>query len=110
MHERGEQDVAEYVDEVLRTHRFVLFMKGSPSAPQCGFSATVCATLAHYKVDFHPVDVILDDDVRSYIKTYSRWPTIPQLYVGREFIGGTDIVMEMHEADELGSLLTTAEA
>ena len=105
-HPRDEQDVAEYVDEQLRNNKVVLFMKGSPDAPQCGFSATTCTVLGFYKVDFHHVDILLDVETRSYVKAYSKWPTIPQLYVNREFIGGSDIVMEMHEAGELEPLFS----
>ena len=105
-HPRGEQDVAEYVDEILRDHKVVLFMKGSPDAPQCGFSATACSVLGFYKEEFQHVDILLDVETRAYIKSYSKWPTIPQLYVNREFIGGSDIVMQMHEAGDLESLFS----
>ena len=79
----------------------VLFMKGSPVFPQCGFSAAVVQTLAHYGVPVHAVDVLADPTVRQAIKEFSDWPTIPQLYVKGEFVGGADILREMYEANEL---------
>ena len=84
----------------------VLFMKGTPQFPQCGFSATVAAVLSHLGVPFKGVNVLEDDDLRQRIKEFSSWPTIPQLYVGGEFIGGCDIVREMYESGELQRLLS----
>lgn len=83
----------------------VLFMKGSPVFPQCGFSAAVVQVLSHLGVEFKGIDVLTDGDIRQGIKDYSDWPTIPQLYVKGEFIGGCDIVREMYEAGELQDLL-----
>lgn len=80
-------------------------MKGTPSHPQCGFSATIVHVLRHYDVPVHAVDVLLDSAVRQGIKTYSDWHTVPQLYVDSTFIGDCDIVREMHETGELGRLL-----
>lgn len=79
----------------------VLFMKGTPQAPQCGFSSQVSQLLAYLGVDFHSVNVLEDDDIRNGIKQYSDWPTIPQLYIKGEFIGGCDIVREMFQSGEL---------
>ena len=84
----------------------VLFMKGTPQAPQCGFSSQVAQLLAHLGVDFHSVNVLEDDDIRNGIKQYSDWPTIPQLYIKGEFIGGCDIVREMFQSGELQQHLT----
>ena len=83
----------------------VLFMKGTPVFPQCGFSAAVVQILSHMGVKFKGIDVLADPSVRQGIKEFSNWPTIPQLYVNGEFIGGCDIVREMHAKGELASLL-----
>ncbi|PZW40828.1 monothiol glutaredoxin [Humitalea rosea] len=83
----------------------VLFMKGTPVFPQCGFSARVVQILSHLQVPFKGVNVLEDPEIRDGIKSFSNWPTIPQLYVQGEFIGGCDIVMEMFQAGELAGLL-----
>jgi monothiol glutaredoxin len=93
------------IAETIKVHPIVLFMKGSPSRPQCGFSAAVVQTLAHYGVPVHAVDVLADPTLRQAVKTFSDWPTIPQLYVDGAFIGGCDIVLEMHKTGELGEAL-----
>ena len=98
-------DAQARVIETIKLHPIVLFMKGSPSRPQCGFSAAVVQTLAHYGVPFHAVDVLADPPVRQAIKTFSDWPTIPQIYVDGVFIGGSDIVLEMHRTGELAEAL-----
>jgi monothiol glutaredoxin len=98
-------DAQARITETIKLHPVVLFMKGSPSRPQCGFSAAVVQTLAHYGVPFHAVDVLADPPVRQAIKTFSDWPTIPQLYVDGAFIGGCDIVLEMHKMGELAEAL-----
>ena len=82
-----------------------LFMKGTPDAPQCGFSMAVSNVLKHLKVNFNGVNVLDDENLRQGIKEFSDWPTIPQLYVKGEFVGGCDIVKEMFEKGELSSLL-----
>ncbi|NQU62097.1 MAG: Grx4 family monothiol glutaredoxin [Rhodospirillales bacterium] len=83
----------------------VLFMKGSPMMPQCGFSAAVTQVLTMMEVKFKGVDVLQDQEIREGLKEFSSWPTIPQLYVKGEFVGGCDIVREMHESGELKALL-----
>jgi monothiol glutaredoxin len=98
-------DAQARVIGTIRLHPVVLFMKGSPSHPRCGFSAAVVQTLAHYGVRFHAVDVLADPSVRQAVKTFSDWPTIPQLYVEGAFIGGCDIVLEMHKTGELAEAL-----
>src|SRR5215208_673744 len=95
----------ERIAEIVSKHDIVLFMKGTPLFPQCGFSSRACAILDHLGVEFASVDVLQDMDIRQAIKSYSEWPTIPQLYVKGEFVGGSDIMMEMYEAGELGELL-----
>ena len=84
-----------------------LFMKGTPDAPQCGFSMAVTNMLKLLEVNFQSVNVLEDQNVREGIKTFSDWPTIPQLYVKKEFVGGCDIVKEMYESGELAKLLET---
>ena len=100
-----EMDTHTVIANAIRTHPIVLFMKGSPAQPQCGFSAMVVTVLQNYDVPFHSIDVLEDPAVRRAIKTYSNWPTIPQLYVNGDFVGGCDIVREMHESGELAELL-----
>ncbi len=93
------------IGEIVKSADVVLFMKGTPLFPQCGFSSRAIAILDHLGVDFESVDVLQDQDVRHGIKQYSDWPTIPQLYVKGEFVGGSDIMMEMFEAGELQQLM-----
>jgi len=93
------------IDEILRSNDVVLFMKGTELFPQCGFSSRAVAILDHLGVGFKTVDVLQDPEIRQGIKAYSDWPTIPQLYVKGEFVGGSDIMMEMFEAGELQQLL-----
>lgn len=95
-----------WIDETVRSHPVVLFMKGTPHAPLCGFSAAVTGVLQHLGVDFKDVDVLADDRLRNGIKAYANWPTIPQLYVNGEFVGGCDIVREMYEVGELQNMLS----
>jgi len=96
----------ERINGIVKGNDVVLFMKGTPLFPQCGFSSRAVAILEHLDVGFHSVDVLQDQDVRQGIKAYSEWPTIPQLYVKGEFVGGSDIMMEMFEAGELQALMT----
>ncbi|MBB4641266.1 Grx4 family monothiol glutaredoxin [Rhizorhapis suberifaciens] len=93
------------IGEIVNSADVVLFMKGTPLFPQCGFSSRAIAILDHLGVDYESVDVLQDQDVRHGIKEFSDWPTIPQLYVKGEFIGGSDIMMEMFEAGELQQLM-----
>lgn len=95
----------ESIRNTVEGHDVVLFMKGTPLFPQCGFSSLVSRVLQHMGVEFHSVNVLEDMDVREGVKVYSDWPTIPQLYVKGEFIGGCDIVKEMYETGELKALL-----
>ena len=93
------------IADIVGKSDVVLFMKGSPLFPQCGFSSRAIAILNHVGVEFDSVDVLQDQGIRQGIKAYSDWPTIPQLYVGGEFVGGSDIMMEMYESGELATLL-----
>ena len=98
-------DVSTRIDEIVRKSDIVLFMKGTALFPQCGFSSRAVAILNHLGAEFDSVDVLQDQGVRQGIKAFSDWPTIPQLYVKGEFVGGSDIMMEMYESGELGQLL-----
>ena len=101
-------DAHARIDQTVKSNDVVLFMKGSPLFPQCGFSSRAIAILQHLGAEFESVDVLQDQGVRQGIKAYSDWPTIPQLYVKGEFVGGSDIMMEMYESGELGELLKTS--
>ena len=98
-------DVQAFIAETIKTHPVVLFMKGSPARPQCGFSAAVVNVLRQHEVPIYAVDVLPDPELREGIKTFANWPTIPQLYVEGVFVGGCDIVREMQETGELAQLL-----
>ena len=93
------------IANIVSSSDVVLFMKGTPLFPQCGFSSRAVAILDHCNVAFESVDVLQDMEIRQEIKSFSDWPTIPQLYVKGEFVGGSDIMMEMYEAGELKALL-----
>ena len=97
----------ERIADIVNSNDVVLFMKGTPLFPQCGFSSRVIAILDHLGVAYESVDVLQDMEIRQGIKEYSDWPTIPQLYVKGEFLGGSDIMMEMYEAGELQELVET---
>src|SRR5277367_1366381 len=99
--------VTERIQQDITDNQVVLFMKGTPVFPQCGFSAAVVQVLTHLGVKFKGIDVLADPSLRQGIKEFSSWPTIPQLYVKGEFVGGCDIVREMAETGELGELLST---
>ena len=94
-------DVNKKIKELNKSNEVVLYMKGNPTFPQCGFSSTVVQILKHVGVNFQSYDVLQDEELREGIKKFSNWPTIPQLYVKEEFIGGCDIIREMFESGEL---------
>ncbi|AKQ42578.1 glutaredoxin-related protein [Aurantiacibacter atlanticus] len=98
-------ETSERISEIVNKDDVVLFMKGTPLFPQCGFSSRAIAILDHCNVAFGSVDVLQDMEIRQGIKAYSDWPTIPQLYVKGEFVGGSDIMMEMFEDGELLQLM-----
>jgi len=97
--------IHDRIDELVKSNDVVLFMKGSPLFPQCGFSSQAVAILERLNVAFESVDVLQDMQIRQGIKAYSDWPTIPQLYIKGEFVGGSDIMIEMYQAGELAQLL-----
>ena len=99
-------DVNQRISDIVQSNDVVLFMKGTPLFPQCGFSSRAVAILDHCGAQYESVDVLQDMEIRQGIKSFSDWPTIPQLYVGGEFVGGSDIMMEMYEAGELQQMLS----
>ena len=96
-----EENVKEKINSLVKKNEVCLFMKGTPEVPQCGFSLAVSNVLKHLEVKFHGVNVLENLEIREGIKAYSDWPTIPQLYISGEFIGGCDIVKEMFENGDL---------
>mgnify|MGYP001585741043 FL=1 len=101
----SDQDVKDWIRKQIASNNIVLFMKGTKSAPQCGFSMQVAQILNHLGVEYEDINVLDDMGVRDGIKAFSNWPTIPQLYVKGEFVGGCDIVREMFQAGELQDML-----
>ncbi|AWI52483.1 Grx4 family monothiol glutaredoxin [Aquabacterium olei] len=100
-------NVQQRIDELVKGNRVVLFMKGNPTFPQCGFSGRAVQILKACGVtDLTTVNVLEDEEIRQGIKEYANWPTIPQLYINGEFVGGSDIMMEMYQAGELQQVLT----
>ena len=102
-----DENTKNSINETLKNNEVCLFMKGTPDAPQCGFSMAVTNMLKLLEVNFQSVNVLEDQNIREGIKTFSDWPTIPQLYIQKEFVGGCDIVKEMYETGELAKLLET---
>ena len=98
-------DIKQRIEALLNEHPVILFMKGSPQFPQCGFSARAVGILNELGAKFHAVDILQDPEMRQGIKDFGNWPTIPQLYIKKELIGGSDIMMEMYETGELKQLL-----
>ena len=99
------ENTKKRIEDIIKSNEVCLFMKGTPEAPQCGFSLAVSNVLKHLKVNFKGIDVLEDKDIRDGIKQFSDWPTIPQLYVKEQFVGGCDIVKEMFEKGELQKVL-----
>jgi monothiol glutaredoxin len=97
--------IKQRIESDIKNNKVMLYMKGTPEQPQCGFSAQVVSVLKSYNIPFKTFNILQDEEIRQGIKEYSDWPTIPQLYVNSEFIGGCDIVTEMHQNGELKELL-----
>ena len=97
-------DTKTIIDETIKSHDVVLYMKGTKSMPQCGFSSRVAGVLNYMEVDYQDINVLADENIRQGIKDYSDWPTIPQLYVKGEFVGGCDIITEMTLSGELDTM------
>ena len=98
-------EINEKIENLIKDNEVCLFMKGTPDSPQCGFSMAVTNVLKHLNVNFKGINVLEDENLRQGIKDFSDWPTIPQLYIKREFIGGCDIIKEMFEKGELKKIL-----
>ena len=96
-----DQNTKDKIQDIIDNNDVLLFMKGTPVMPQCGFSAAVVGVLSHMGIKYNTVNVLEDAEIREGIKEFSDWPTIPQLYVKKEFVGGCDIIREMHENGEL---------
>ena len=96
-----DQSTKDKIQDIINENEVLLFMKGTPVMPQCGFSAAVVGVLSHMGITYNSVNVLEDPEIREGIKEFSDWPTIPQLYVKKEFVGGCDIIREMHENGEL---------
>jgi len=100
-----EATVSQKIEEYVNGHRIVLFMKGTRDFPQCGFSGRAVQILQNLGAEFEDVNVLMDNDVREGIKEFSDWPTIPQLYIDGEFVGGSDLMLEMYQNGELADML-----
>ena len=107
MSENQQIDITNLIEKEINENEVVLFMKGTPVFPMCGFSAAVVEILTNLGIKFNTVNVLDSDEMREGIKKYSNWPTIPQLYIKKEFVGGCDIVKEMSESGELLELFNT---
>ena len=101
-------NISKEIKSTLESNPVVLFMKGTSAMPQCGFSAAVVGVLSHMGITYNSVNVLEDPEIREGIKEFSDWPTIPQLYVKKEFVGGCDIIREMHESGELTQYFNNA--
>ncbi len=101
-----QDSAAEQIEKEIKSHKVVLFVKGTPKAPQCGFSASTMELFTKMGVPFHSVDVIANSEIRRALPQISKWPTFPQVFINGKLVGGSDIVHEMHESGELQKLLT----
>ncbi|MBA2660825.1 MAG: Grx4 family monothiol glutaredoxin [Bradymonadaceae bacterium] len=101
-------DILSEIDKEVSENNVVLYMKGLPDSPMCGFSARASAILQSYGIPFFAVNILADQEKREGVKVYSKWPTIPQVYIGGEFLGGSDILNEMHESGELAQAIKAA--
>lgn len=104
------QDMTALIEQLINEHPVVLFMKGTKNAPMCGYSGYVCQVLHRLSVDFKDVNILSNPELREAIKVYSAWPTLPQLYIKKEFIGGADIIKELYESKQLQKMLEEVSA
>ena len=104
----SEQEIHDLIHKEITSHDIVLFMKGTKQSPQCGFSGQLMQILGRLGVDYKGINVLEDPSLRAGVKSYANWPTIPQLYVKGEFVGGSDIMLEMYQAGELEQLMSDA--
>lgn len=93
------------IDDLIKTHKIIVFMKGEKMMPMCGFSNTVIQILNSFNINYHTVNVLENEDMRNQIKRYSQWPTIPQVYINGEFIGGADIILDLYQKSQLQEIL-----
>ena len=100
-----DEKIKKRIEEMIHKNKIFLFMKGSPDAPECGFSMAVTGILKSYKVEFGYFNIFEDENIRQGIKEYANWPTIPQLYINGKFIGGADITEELHKSGKLKKLI-----
>jgi len=100
-----DDTLKQKIENDIKNNKVFLYMKGTPEAPQCGFSSQAINLLQHHKVEFRTSNVLEDEDIRNGIKEYSDWPTVPQLYVNGEFVGGCDVMTEMHNSGDLEKVL-----
>lgn len=103
---RGSLSPRAFIEQTVKEHPVVLFMKGTPASPQCGFSATAAGILSGYGKPLHTVNILADEDIRQGVKDLTGWPTIPQIFINGEFVGGADILRDMHQSGELAKLLS----
>lgn len=103
----NHEEAIKFIDDKVKSHKIVLFMKGTPDFPMCGFSGRVVQILRHFGQEIEGVNILENETLRNAVKTYSNWPTIPQLYIHGEFIGGCDITTEMANSGELEKLLSS---
>ncbi len=101
----SSQDISNRIEKIINDNKVVLFMKGTKEMPMCGFSSMVVAILNKLNVEFQDINILEDNELREGVKIYSNWPTIPQLYINQEFIGGSDIAKELYYSGELQSIL-----
>ena len=94
------------INSLIENNKIILFMKGNPKFPQCGFSSLACQILDACDANYETIDVLQDQEIREGIKIFSNWPTIPQLYINKQFIGGADIIREMYESEELKKVIS----
>ena len=103
-----KHEINSYIDKLIQKHKIIVFMKGEKLMPMCGFSHTVIQILNNFNIDYHTVNVLEDESLRHYIKLYSQWPTIPQIYINGKFIGGADIITNLYKNNELKEILEKA--
>lgn len=95
----------DYIEDIIKNHKIIVFMKGEKLTPMCGFSNTVVQIFNHFGISYHTVNVLNDERLRNEIKLYSKWPTIPQIYINGEFIGGADIILNLYKENQLKEIL-----
>jgi len=100
-----KEETKKHIEEMIKNNKIFIFMKGTPNAPECGFSMRTIEILKSYKVEFGYFNIFEDEDIRQGVKKYANWPTIPQVYINRKFIGGCDITEELHKSGKLKKLI-----